>query len=404
VAIGKAYRQGTQRLVAPDVTLARVRPMLRAMGITRIANVTGLDTIGIPVVMVCRPNSRSVAVSQGKGLDLAAAKASGVMEAIELHHAETIALPLRLGTRRDLATTLDLVDVGRLPKSRNGRYRDDTPILWIEGIDLVGDRMLWLPYECVHADYTLPQPTGSGCFQANTNGLASGNQALEAISHGICEVIERDATTLWYLRSREERSRRRLDLASVSDPACRGILDLYETANIDVAAWDMTTDVGVAAIRCLAMGRENSAAHPEFGAGCHPVREIALLRALTEAAQVRTTYIAGSRDDLVAGDYAIEAVARRVAECRAYLSDAATRPLSDVPSFAADTFDEDIEWLLQRLIAVGIEQVAAVELTKAEFGIPVVRIVIPGLEGPDKGERGDHMPGARARAMERPRP
>jgi ribosomal protein S12 methylthiotransferase accessory factor YcaO len=27
------------------------------MGITRVANVTGLDSVGIPVVMVCRPNS-----------------------------------------------------------------------------------------------------------------------------------------------------------------------------------------------------------------------------------------------------------------------------------------------------------------------------------------------------------
>ena len=37
---------------------------------------------------------------------------------------------------------------------------------------------------------------------------------------------------------------------------------------------------------------------PEFGAGCHPSRDIALLRALTEAAQARTTFIAGSRDDM----------------------------------------------------------------------------------------------------------
>ena len=72
------------------------------MGITRIANVTGLDTIGIPVVMVCRPNSRSVAVSQGKGLTLAAAKASGVMESVEGYHAEHIALPLKYSDYEEL--------------------------------------------------------------------------------------------------------------------------------------------------------------------------------------------------------------------------------------------------------------------------------------------------------------
>ena len=94
----KAYRRGTHRTVDPAATLARVRPHLQGMGITRIANVTGLDRIGIPVVMACRPNARSLAVSQGKGLTLEAAKASAVMEAIELHHAERIELPLKLGS------------------------------------------------------------------------------------------------------------------------------------------------------------------------------------------------------------------------------------------------------------------------------------------------------------------
>ncbi len=56
---------------------------LAVMGISRVTNVTGLDTVGIPLVMVCRPNSRSISVSQGKGCDLDAAKASGVMESVE---------------------------------------------------------------------------------------------------------------------------------------------------------------------------------------------------------------------------------------------------------------------------------------------------------------------------------
>ena len=37
--------------------------------------------------------------------------------------------------------------------------------------------------------------------------------------------------------------------------------------------------------------------------GCHPSREGGLLRALTEAAQSRLTYIAGARDDCTRDDY-----------------------------------------------------------------------------------------------------
>jgi ribosomal protein S12 methylthiotransferase accessory factor YcaO len=46
------------------------------MGITRLGNITGLDRIGIPVAIAVRPNSRSVSVSQGKGLELPQALAS----------------------------------------------------------------------------------------------------------------------------------------------------------------------------------------------------------------------------------------------------------------------------------------------------------------------------------------
>src|SRR5580765_9053280 len=98
----KRFRDGTHRTVSPEETVARLQPLLPALGITRVANVTGLDLAGVPVVMVCRPNSRSVAVSQGKGIDLASARASGLMEAAELYHAETITLPLRLCTYEEL--------------------------------------------------------------------------------------------------------------------------------------------------------------------------------------------------------------------------------------------------------------------------------------------------------------
>src|SRR5438105_3859247 len=88
----KVLREGTHRSQNLDETLRFVLRLAPIMGITRVANVTGLDPVGIPVVMVCRPNSRSVAVSQGKGIDLASARASGVMEAAELYHPETMTL------------------------------------------------------------------------------------------------------------------------------------------------------------------------------------------------------------------------------------------------------------------------------------------------------------------------
>jgi YcaO-like protein with predicted kinase domain len=395
----KRYRAGTHRIVTPEETLARVRPFMDRMGITRLANVTGLDRVGLPVVMVCRPNSRSVAVAQGKGVDLAAAKASGLMEAVETFHAESTTAPLLLGTWRELGRTHPLVDVARLPRSRAGPCDPDRSLLWIEGRDLKSGSPRWVPYECVHTDYTLPPGPAAGVFPANTNGLASGNHILEAVCHGLCEVVERDAITLWKRAPRPAREDTAIDLETVDDPLCRDVLDRFARADLQVRVWDVTSDVGIACFYCLVVGRGDDPADPELGSGCHPSRDVALLRALTEAAQARITYITGARDDFTSDDYSPRGRARRWQESQAALHGSPPRrDYRRVPTRDTERLDEDVAWLLERLRGIGSDDVVVVDLTKPELAIPVVRVLVPGLEGPDKGDRIDYAPGPRALA------
>jgi ribosomal protein S12 methylthiotransferase accessory factor len=371
------------------------------MGITRIANVTGLDSIGIPVVTVCRPNARSVSVAQGKGLTLAAAKASGLMESVESYHAEHAHLPLIRASHNEVRFNRRVVDVATLPRSSASSFHDNLQILWVEGLNLVDGEPLWLPFELVHTNFTLPLPSGSGSFVMSSNGLASGNHVLEAISHGLCEVVERDCTTLWHCSSEESKQRTRLDLSTVDDPGCLEILAKYEAASVVVAAWETTSDVGIPSFLCTIVERSPDRLRPlpaMNGMGCHPAREVALLRALTEAAQGRMTMITGSRDDLRRTTYAetqdLEFLRRM--EQRIQASGPARR-FSDVPTWDGATFEEDIQWELERLRAVGIEQVAVVDLTKRELGIAVVRVVIPGLESIH--DIPGYAPGPRARRL-----
>jgi ribosomal protein S12 methylthiotransferase accessory factor len=400
VTTQKHYTSGTHRTVPPAATLQRVQPLMAAMGITRIANVTGLDDIGIPVVMVCRPNSRSIAVSQGKGLDLISAKVSGLMEAVEAWHAERITLPVRFASYADLRHDHAIADIAGLPASKHSIYHEHLPLLWLQGHDLLNDTPLWLPYELVSTDYTLPLPAGSGCFVANTNGLASGNHYLEAVAHGLYEVIERDAVALWKLRSEKVRRSTVLDPDSIDDAACRMILEKFERAGIDVKIWEVTSNIAMAAFFCLIMGRDDATRDPEFGAGCHPARQIALARALTEAAQARTTFIAGSRDDFTRQQYQPEVRQRRFLECRHLMqTHLPQRSFQQVPTWQAQTIAADLEWALQRLQSAGIRQVIAVDLSKPQFRIPVVRVVVPGLEGAYQSEDSDYAPGVRARSV-----
>jgi YcaO-like protein with predicted kinase domain len=380
-----------------------------------VADITGLDVIGLPVVTVCRPNSRNVTVSLGKGFDLAAARASGVMESIEAFMAERINGPLILGSVNDLRTDYPLVDVDLLPKINGSAYRPDLPVLWIEGQDQFTGTPRWIPYEMVHTSYTLPAPAGTGCFVASSSGLASGNHLLEATSHGICETVERDAATLHSVRPQAEAALRLVDPRTVDDPGCAAALDRLDRAGMSVAIWDITSDVGIAAFQCLIAETGGGPVLPgqrATGLGCHPDPKVALLRALTEAAQSRLAFISGACDEPADWDRAGRAdpAAPPPAQAAEQAGEAA-RDFAAVPAFDSDSLDADVAWELAALRAAGIREVVAVDLTREEFGIPVVRIIIPGLEGPVTtvpscrlGRRAMDLIGADGRDLRLPRP
>ncbi len=422
----KQYRHGTHRSCSPAQTLSRIKPFMSAMGITRIANITGLDHIGIPVVTACRPNSRALSVAQGKGLDLDSAKASAVMEAMESYHAEYIELALKHASYNELGAGHQLIDVTRLQQLSISYYHHDLALLWVEGVCLKETELeesiinlqaqmqgtggytqasKWVPYDAVHTNYTLPLPSSGGSFMMSTNGLASGNCLEEAISHGICELVERDCTSLWQLKGgAEESSGLMLDLVTVTDPDCRQIIKKYQQADMAIGVWDTTTDTGISSFYCTIIERVAQPMRPLYpasGAGCHPCKEIALLRALTEAAQTRLTLMSGSRDDTGLDDYEGAQDLALQDKVRQWLnSENHSRDFSEVASFSSESFTEDIRWMLRQLKSWGLDEVVVVNLSKPEFDLSVVRVLIPGLEG--IADVPGYQPGERARAILNP--
>ncbi len=379
--VPKVWRDGTHRSVAPSETIRRVEQVRAAMGITRLADVTGLDAIGIPVVQAVRPNSRSISVAQGKGVSAEAARVSAMMEAIEGFHSERVSVPLVIGSWAELRVGHRIIDVAGLPRPSRSRFHADARILWVGATDLFDGLPTLVPFESVHTDYRLPLPTGSGCFAMTSNGVASGNHLLEALSHALCEVIERDGISMWIARS--EHDDVRLDPDTVDSPTCRELLDAYDRAGFDVAIWDGTSDIGVPVLIVAITDRSDGDLVPTFGAhgyGCHPNRDIALSRALTEAAQSRLTHIAGSRDDKTPAEYAYGLTPPVRSSIASQISGTPRRPFQSVATVDFDTLNEDVDWLLDRLRAVGFGEVVYVDLTRPEIGIPVVRVVAPGLE------------------------
>lgn len=378
----KAYTSGTHRSRSPKETLRDYGRFLPRMGITRLANVTGLDSIGLPVYMAIRPNSRALATSQGKGLDTNSAKASALMESIEAWHAERIDAPLRHESYWALRDTASVVDATKLPLQRGADLRLDVPHTWIEGYDLLRRESSWVPYECVSTNLVHP-PHHELTFFQGSNGLASGNHILEAVVHGLCEVIERDAMTLWRLSS----DLCRMDPSTVDDPHCAQVLDLLERADVEAVVFDLTSDTRVPAYACTIFDRPDENRWRSLGVydgfGCHLSPAIALMRALTEAVQSRVTYTSGSRDDIFREDYrqaTNEDVRGGIWEEMS--QSPPTKTFRCHRDLSTGTFEGDVATLLASLRDTGIDNVVVVDLTKPEIGIPVVKVVVPGLEGP----------------------
>jgi ribosomal protein S12 methylthiotransferase accessory factor len=139
------------------------------------------------------------------------------------------------------------------------------------------------------------------------------------------------------------------------------------------------------------------AARSAVGQGCHVDPAVALSRALTEAAQARLTVISGARDDLGEAEYAAPDPELQAQRRALVLDGAAPRPFSAAPRRVSDDLRDDAAHVLDRLRAVGVEEVFAIDLSKPDIGVPVVRAVIPGLEGPHDHER--YAPGPRALAV-----
>jgi ribosomal protein S12 methylthiotransferase accessory factor len=380
----KNYRDGTHRSRSPQETLDAYLPLMDRCGVTRLANVTGLDHVGIPVYVAVRPLSRCLSVSQGKGLDAASAKASALMEALEYWHGENIELGLRYESMHALERSSSVLGRDAISAKADEPLDPNRPLLWVEGWDFFNERPIWVPFDFVHTNFVDPAVQSRRLCKQDGNGLASGNCLLEASVHALCELIERDSTSLWFLDPREgSDARSQVDLDTV-DPINHELVARIHAADLLVGAYDATSDTGIPSYQAVVFDQPGCVRAMGYfwGFGCHLSPEVALARALTEAVQCRLTEITGSREDILPDDYLLNRDDNELAEMKkALCSSPPQRSLRDRPSLATDTFEGDFEVLRNALRLVGITEGALVNLSRPEIGLPVVKAVVPELEG-----------------------
>src|SRR5437879_8468682 len=197
----KYSSSGVERSVRPSATIRRARAVLDIIGVTKVADVTDLDRVGIPNFMTVRPHDLGPGISyyNGKGTTRAAAHAGALMEAVERHAGERYDGPVIVASHYNLRSEHACIDPLEIHVPMICRYSEHLMLEWVLGFDLMTRRPTYAPLNCVVAPYS--SDSGMSLFYTSTNGLASGNTRVDAVCHALCEVIERDETGLAMARA-----------------------------------------------------------------------------------------------------------------------------------------------------------------------------------------------------------
>lgn len=343
---------------AAQQVLTRIAPVLAHVGVTRLADITWLDDLGIPCWQAVRPASRTLSVSQGKGVTPVLGALSAAMEAIEVWHAENLADgPVRAPVG-EVAGRLGY-PVGALRVAHPSTLNRGTVLDWTPARSLCDGRPSLVPTALLRMDSTVDGGWEPPRFVTTSNGLASGTTREKAVRHGLYEVIERDA-----LARTEPVDRPRLDLSALTGPA-EWLLSRFHGAGVKVAVERADSPVGIA---CLVVRAWSADFPADFvGSGAHWDPYVALCTALAEAAQSRMAAVAGTREDLDHTLYGGEDLP------------APGEPVGTVGLGAAEGPEPGVTELARRVAGVSGHPPLVVEHTRPELAVPVVRVVCPGM-------------------------
>ncbi|MCD6048039.1 MAG: hypothetical protein K0S08_1686 [Gammaproteobacteria bacterium] len=291
---------GTLRAKYPNSTLKIARSIAQKIGITRVAELTYLDDLRLPVFTCIRPLAKSVSTSLGKGLRKDLALCSAYMESIEHYFAENIT-PRKISNEELQKNKTLFIAPHNLPK--NAIYTESSVIQhWVQGRNILSGKNCYIPHSYVSLDLT-KTTNEENIFAKSSTGLASGNLEEEALIHSLCELIERNAVHNFLNSSTSSREQSLINLDTTQTSPLINLIKKITLRN-SIEIFDITNDFEIPTYYCtIACNNPTRLLGKYYGSGTHPNKNIALSRAITEAAQSRLSFISGARDDILSKHY-----------------------------------------------------------------------------------------------------
>ncbi len=373
----KGYTLHQDKVCSPEETIARFHERLRGSGLDILKEVRRIDNgrLDIPVYFsVCGDEARRVIGNKkqmGKGSSPEQSQASACMELAErfsffsfLHDAasflvgdyqqmEAQGYPV-LGMETLLASVHDSTHAPHLLR----QLLQGIPLRWVWARRL-SDNSPWLvPFSWFYAINEF-------------NGPAAGNTMEEAVLQGICEVVERHVCAIV---SREERPVAAIDPASVVEPVASALIERFRSNGIELHLFDFSLDTGIPTVAAVAWDPANFPEKSEivFTAGTTPDANKALIRAVTEVAQLAGDFNSGS-------NYVASGLPKpgKPEEIAYLLHSGKSKRLDELSDLSHADIYEEVRACTGALARQGLE-VFVVNTTHAALRIPAVYTIIPG--------------------------
>ena len=203
------------------------------------------------------------------------------------------------------------------------------------------------------------------------NGPSAGNCVEEAISQGICEIIERHTSAVI---SHNQLKVPSIRADSATDPLVVEMIGKYRKVGVKIFVSDFTLDTGIPSIGVLAY---DPSTFPELSeivwtAGTTPDPQKAFSRALTEVAQ-----LAGDFD--TAANYVASGLPKftNLADADYVINPGKEIDIRELPDLSDDNIKIEVENCLDALSNIGME-VFLINTMHPDLQIPAFYTIIPG--------------------------
>ncbi|MFJ5990363.1 TOMM precursor leader peptide-binding protein [Lentzea sp. NPDC092896] len=320
----------------------------------------------------------------GKGVTALDAEVGALCEALERHSAQIDGDEARvrasfrsLGPRAIHPDQVQLYD----PRQFDGRatwnaahsgfqhvctpFDDDAEIDWSPVWSLTRGEHRLLPTGLLYF--------GTGVDErliADSNGNAAGSSLEDAVLQGMLELVERDAVALWWY-NRTSQPPVVLD----GDPWIDELRSVHAGLGRELWALDLTSDLGVPVVVALSRLVSGEREEVVMGFGAHLDPALATRRALTEMNQMMPAVLAGHTGD----DHDLRHWLTTAAVAnQPYLLPSGS-PVRH-PYTASGDLLTDVLDVQARLEKAGLE-VFVLDQTRPDIGLPVVKVIVPGLRG-----------------------